>query len=315
MNRVRIGSQRGFTLVETLLVSVVFLVVLSATLTTVTSFDRLNRDTQRGEDQAERTRRAVERGARQLRNLASRPATGATTVNRAEAHDFIFQTSDPARTWVRMCTQAQADGTLWLWSLANAATVAPTTTACPGTPADWPRRDRVASHVTNRSGGRDEPLFTYGRTCLSGAAATCPTDLTSITSVSMEVLLDENPVRRPAEVRVSTGVFLRNQNEKPTASFVARPSSLARTLLLNASDSVDPEGRTLRYYWFRSDNYVPFACGTTPQDGTVLGMGVTLNYRFPDADGPAGTVKGITLVVCDPGDLQSTHSADVTIPT
>lgn len=311
----RLRSQSGFTLVEVLLVSVLFLVVLTATLSSMANFERVNQDNQRTEEQVERTRRALERGSRQLRNLASRPTTGAATIARALPHDFIFQTSDPARTWVRICSEPQADGRAHLWMLASTSVVPSATTACPGATTDWPRRDRAAESVTNRAGGRDEPMFTYGRTCLAGAAATCMTVTTSITSVNMEVLLDDNLARKPAEVRVATGVFLRNQNERPFARFAARPSAMPRTVLLNGSDSVDPEGRTLRYYWFRTDNYVPFQCGTTPQDGTVLGQGVTLNYRFPDADGPAGTVKNITLVVCDPGDLQASASLDVSIPT
>lgn len=308
-------GERGFTLVEVLLVSGLFLVVLTATMTTMTAFERNNRSVQRNDDQVERVRRTIERGARQLRNLAGRPATGAATINRAQPHDFVFQTSDPSRTWVRYCAETQANGVSKLWSLANPAPVAATTTACPGTAADWPKRDLVAQNVTNRTNGRDEPLFTYARTCLPAAPASCATDLTSITQVNMEVLLDDNPARQPAEVRVGTGVFLRNQNEKPVAKFSARPSAISRTVLLNASESVDPEGRTLVYYWFRTDNYVPFTCGTKPQDGTLLGQGVTLNYKFPPESGPAGTVKNITLVVCDPGDLQSTYQMDVTIPT
>lgn len=312
----RLKCQRGFSMVEVLLVSVLFLVVLTATLTSMANFERVNRTTERTEEQVESTRRAVDRGARQLRNLASRPSTGAATIARALPHDFVFQTSDPARTWVRMCTAPVSTGHAQLWMLSSPTPVAPTTQSCPGTTTDWPRQELVADKITNRLPGRDEAMFTYGRTCLPGAPATCATDLTSITAVNMEMLLDDDLTRKPAEVRVATGVFLRNQNERPVARFAARPSAMPRTVLLNGSASIDPEGRTLRYYWFRTDNYVAFQCGTAPKDGTVLGQGVTLNYRFADADGPSGTTtKGIMLVVCDPGDLQSVTQADVVIPT
>lgn len=311
----RMQGERGFTLVEVLIVSALFLVVLTATLNSMVTFERIGADNARANDQAERTRRAIERSARQLRNLASRPTTGASTVFRASPDDFIFQTSDPSRTWVRICTQLRSDGRYWLWSLANPSATPSPEAACPGPTVAWPRRDPVATNVTNRRGGRDEPLFTYARTCLPTSPASCATDLTSITNVNVQVLLDDNASRQPAEVRVSTGVFLRNQNEKPTAFFTARPSALERTLLLNASDSTDPEGRTLRYFWFRTDNYTPIECNQKPADGTLLGQGVTLNYKFPIADGAAGTVKNITLMVCDPGDLKATYSANVTIPS
>ena len=314
----RLSSQRGFSLVELLLVSSLFLVVLSATLTTMTSFERNNRDTRRVEDQVERTRRAIERGARQLRNLAGRSEAGPTTIHRAEPHDFVFQTADPQRTWVRHCTQLQPGGKAVLWSLANPSGTVPTVAACPGLVTDWPTQSRVVDNVTNRTGGRDEPMFTYGRTCLPGSPASCATALSSITSVDIQVLIDDDATKKPSEVRVSTGVYLRNQNERPVAKFTVAPSAgLPRTVLLNASESQDPEGRTLSYYWFRTDNYEAFACGTTPKDGTVLGMGVTLNYTFPSAAGPANGTnsKNITLVVCDPGDLSASYQQDVVIPT
>ena len=313
--RSRLAAQQGFSLVELLLVSALFIVILTATVASMSTFERLNADNRRSDDQVERTRRAVERGARQLRNLASRPATGAATIARAEPFDFIFQTSDPTRTWQRFCTQPKAGGKVWLWSLASAAAAPPPGTGCPGPAGSWARRDPVATSVTNLLPGRSEPMFTYGRTCPPPAAAACPTSLTSITSVHMEVLLDENLRRDPVEVRVGTGVYLRNQNEMPSAKFTVHAAAISRTALLNASGSSDPEGRTLRYYWFRTDDYEPFACGSQPKDGTVLGQGVTLHYLFPAADGPAGTRKNITLVVCDPGSLQATYAADVAVPS
>lgn len=314
--RADVTAEGGFTLVEVLLVSALFLVVLTATVMSMASFERLNKRNHETNDQVERTRRAVDRGMRQLRNLASRPVTGEATIHRADPNDFVFQTSDPARTWVRYCTQAQPDGSRHLWSLASPAVAAPTATDCPAL-ASWPTRDRVATSVTNQAAGRDVPLFSYGRMCTASSPPGCATAMTSITSVNMQVMLDDNLARDPAEVRVSSGVFLRNQNEKPTALFTAKPSSTSRSVLLNASDSSDPEGRTLRYYWFRTANYTPFTCNQKPADGTVLGLGVTLTYTFPDADGPAdGTnKKNFTLVVCDPGDLQATYSSDVTIPS
>ena len=48
---------------------------------------------------------AIDRAARQLRNLANPTVTATTTIDRADDYDFIFQTSDPARTWVRYCLE------------------------------------------------------------------------------------------------------------------------------------------------------------------------------------------------------------------
>ncbi len=86
-----IRDQRGVTLTETLIVSTLFLVVLSATLMSGANFNRLNHENQRVNDQVERARRGVDRGARQLRNLARR--IDAPVIARAAHNDFIFQTS------------------------------------------------------------------------------------------------------------------------------------------------------------------------------------------------------------------------------
>lgn len=313
MTRARPHSQRGFTLIEVLIVSSLFLVVLTATLTAMTSFERVNRDNQRVNDQTERARRAVDRGMRQLRNLASRPVTGVPTISRATATDFIFQTSDPTRTWVRYCSQTVTGGKAKLWALTSAASTAPTTTTCPGATTAWPKRDVVATNVTNKAvTGRDFPLFTFARTCPPGSPTTCPTDLGTITSVSMDLLLDDNLARKPDEVRVSSAVFLRNQNELPVAAFTARGLG-SRQVLLNGSSSTDPEGRTLRYMWFRAPAPT-FTCTQAAPAASLLGLGVSLNYTFIAGDGNAGQTRDFTLVVCDPGDLQARSTASVTIP-
>ena len=306
-------QQRGFTLIEVILVSSLFLVVLTATMTAMTSFERVNRDNQRTNDQTERTRRSVERGMRQLRNLASRTMGSTATIGRAEPYDFYFQTSDPTRTWVRYCREDVGNGKSRMWSLANPANTAATTTSCPGTTTEWPKRDLVATNVTNTANGRTIPLFTYGRKCTVTSSATCATDTSSITSVRMDILVDDDLARTPAEVRVSSGVYLRNQNEFPVAAFTSGPAAQARQVTLNASSASDPEGRTLRYRWFLTPApAVP--CGELPPDGTLLGQSVTLNYTFPAAAGAAGSTVDFTLVVCDPGDLQHSVTQPVIIP-
>jgi prepilin-type N-terminal cleavage/methylation domain-containing protein len=299
MRKRRLNLQAGFTLIEVLLVSSLFLVILTATTLSMTAFERNNRDEQRLNDQAERARRSVERGMRQLRNLASRPTTGLATIARATPDDFIFQTSDPTRTWVRYCRENRTDGSVWLWSLASPLNAAPTSTDCPGAQSAWPKRDPVAQNVTNYAAGRTNNIFTYGRTCLDPTVTACPTALGSITSVRMDLLIDDDLLRKPTDARVSSAVFLRNQNELPTATFVSTAGT-GRQVVLNGSNSFDPEGRTLRYFWFVAPAPASFNCVSPPgdEDPTLLGRGVTLTY---------------TLIVCDPGDLRATFTAPVTI--
>ena len=319
MARRRLNSQSGFTLVEVLLVSSLFLVILTATTMSMTAFERNNRDAQRLNDQSERARRAVDRGMRQLRNLASRTTTDPNTIAAATKDDFVFQTSDPTRTWVRFCKQDRTDGKTWLWALASPAATVPSTASCPGTTADWPRRDPVATNVTNYANARDNAIFRYERTCLAGmtaaAMAACQAATSSISSVRMDLMLDDDLAKNPPETRVSSAVFLRNQNESPSASFVSSTGSKANEAFLNASASADPEGRTLRYYWYKTPAPTTFSCATPPDttDPLVLGFGVTLSYVFKSTDGAVGNDLSFTLVVCDPGDLKATHTAPVTI--
>lgn len=315
----RTREESGFTLVETLMVSILFMIVLGATLASMNAFERLSRDNSRMNDHAERTRMAVERASRQLRNLASRPVTGKPTIARAEPTDFVFQTSDPTRTWVRMCTAPGTNGSATLWTLASNTLEPPSVGACPGTgkaASEWPTASQVTNAVTNQADGRAIPVFTYRRNCTTSVSPTCATtDLGSITSVNFELRVDDNRRRKPAETSVSSGVYLRNQNEAPLAKFRwSVVSVMERKVMLNGSDSVDPEGRTLRYYWFKGSTAPSFACGQPPTNGTVLNMGVTATYTFASTEGASGTLVPFTLVVCDPGDVRATFTDSVQIP-
>jgi hypothetical protein len=308
--RARLADQRGFTVAELALVSALFLIVLTATLTAASHYQRLSQDNQKTNVQVDDARRGIEKGMRQLRNLARR--IDQPVVNRATSSDFIFQTSDPTRTWVRYCLQTRSDGRVWLWSLAMPSTLSTGATAsCPGT--GWPSQDVVARNVTNTLPGHIRPLFTYG--CSATAPAGCPSssaDLGRITSVTMDLTIDDDFTRAPQEARVTSAVFLRNQNEPPTASFISRPLA-SRQVILNASASSDPEGRTLRFMWFRAPA-PSFTCDDPMPMTSLLQTGVTMTHTFLPEEGAAGTNKSIELVVCDPGGLQSRVTNQVTIP-
>ena len=92
-------------------------------------------------------------------------------------------------------------------------------------------------------------------------------------------------------------------------------------MILNASSSTDPEGRTLAYDWFRGNGTISLtpeeACASEishKDNGTSLvyiGQGVTYRYTVP-----AGVTSpmNIQLVVRDPGCLYDTKVKPVTIP-
>jgi type II secretory pathway pseudopilin PulG len=301
-------NEDGFTLVELLLVCSLFIVVLSATLLTFNEFERNGAKEQRRLEQVETARRGLEHFARQARNLAKQSSTGVNTINRAEAYDVIFQTSDPTRTWVRYCLDADAPPTKGLlWMFENSAGLGDTGSCTADTPG-WARATTVADHVVNVSESR--PVFSY--ICAVGVSDCTSSDafFERINGFHGDLRIDIDPGWTPEAMRVSTAVFLRNQNQKPTARFTATRLG-PQQVLLNASASTDPEGRTLRFYWFQG-TAPAFTCEDGPPDSATYWTGATLAHSFTELP---GSYVPFTLVVCDPGDLQSAQIESLEVPT
>ena len=327
-------DERGITFIELLVVMSVSLLVLTATLMTLTTLSSTAHDNNVRLDSTEVAREALDVQARQLRNLAKR-LNNTAVLDTVGPYDLIFQTSDPRRTWVRYCldtTNAPAtpsQALLWTQERSLASSAASPVTAgmrsgCPSAAAEWTVTRVVAEHLTNRVGGGDRPLFAYR--CTAGTACTSgPATYDQIINISAQTFVDTNPFSGVPELRVATGIHLRNQNQAPVASFVATPASSSRTVVLNASASTDSEGRTLSYYWFKGtppalasiDCANPSVTGTPPLRtlwgaNGFLGESITLSHTFTPADRAAGPTANIALVVCDPGDRYGT--AGITSP-
>lgn len=315
MIRTLLRQSGGFALVELLVVMSISTVILGGSLMT---FETLVRDQRKNEnrfDTAEQARNAIDHQARQLRNLARRP-NNTVVIDTIGDYDFIFQTSDPNRTWVRYCLDltggAKRGDRLWMSERKVPATATQAVTGgmradCPGT--DWTQQTVVAQDVVNRLPQLDRPLFAFR--CLDGTSACASSTATSdqIVNVDTRLFVDTTPLAAQAELQVSTSVFLRNQNQMPTASFTATRTGV-RTYLLNASASSDPEGRTLSYHWFKGTMPTNINCQNQTQTidssgnklqwgGNWVGRGVTLSMTFPASDGNS---QQLGLVVCDPGD-------------
>ena len=307
MRRARIAHEGGFTFVEVLLVSTLFIVVLGATIEAMVHFSKNNRIAEIRSDQAELARTALDRQARQLRNLAQRVTV--PTINKAADYDFIFQTSDPSRTWVRYCldtTNAPASNSNGrLWEMVSPSNTVPDASSCPGNTSAWAAGDGfaqvVADHVSNRHNAADRPIFSY--TCLNDATPCPPADSSLVTGVAASLWVDDDATKDPAEMRVSTAVFLRNQNEPPTVSF-SSISLGSHKVFLNAAASTDPEGRTLRFYWYQASSAPTFSCAAGPPTTPKYFQGVAMTYTFPTTI-TSGTSQPFTLVVCDPGNLKA----------
>ena len=314
----RLRRQDGFTIVEVLLVCSISVIVLGATLSAWTAMVNASRGTELQRDNVESARVAMDRAARLLRNLANPSVNAVTTIDRAEDYDFIFQTSDPAKTWVRYClktdgTASPAQGVLWESESATANLTAGMRGPCPG--SGWTTSRMVVQSVSNRVGGIDRNVFDYA--CTPVAPAGCPAstaEYPKITSVSIDLWVDAKPADRVGEMHVSSGVYLRNQNEAPTA--MASVSRLGtKRVLLNGAGSSDPEGRTLEYFWFEgtaptADEIKNTPC-TAPYPNTAW-RGVTYDKTFDT--GAIGEPRTFHLLVRDPGCLTAMTSITTTIP-
>ena len=278
-------DERGFTLVELLLVCVLMLVITGAVLTTLEHNVTGNRRNQLATQDGEAARNAADLVARDARNASAYTTAASavpTSVLRADPQDFVFKTVDPTaaattgndyriRT-VRYC-YAASSRRLVRQVKADVATPA---AACPD-----PAFSTTASVGAVANGTR--ALFSYD-SAVPGW----------VTRVGFDLYVDSTPGKAPAEAAVHSGVFLRNTNRPPTAAFdpIALPG---RHVQLNATASSDPDGGVLSYAW--TDN------------GTALvPKGPVVDYVAP-----ASGARTFTLVVTDRDGLTATTQQTVTV--
>ena len=293
-------------LIELLLAAALMTVVLGATLVSLTTFERTSRINELQNDNQEDIRAAVDQLSRELRNHAVATQAAPQGIVKLTDYDLVFQTvgatkpagsaNDPNLQRVRYCldTSNLRNEKIWVqdqtWTTASPPAV-PSTTQCPD-PA-WGSQRFVADKITSRfdssapSTPRNRAIFTPNSAIL-----------TKITRIDITLFLDTTPgggpVNAPDETRIDSGIFLRNQNEVPVASFTYTVTG-SRHIVLNASASSDPENQSLTYTW---------KDGSTTIDGT----GQTVDY--PTTSGS----HSITLTVKDPGGLSTDSTQTVTVP-
>jgi prepilin-type N-terminal cleavage/methylation domain-containing protein len=274
-----LADERGVTLIELLVVLSLSVVVMGATFTTFSQFEQTTGTNQRQNDAQDQVRVGLDGLARELRNLASPTDQLPEAVVLAQPGDLVFQSvSSSATRRVRYCLQSSSRR---LWRQVQFAPFSLPSSACPD--VAWGSQRAAVQNVVNDS----RPVFSYN-------AAT----LTAITEIGATLWVDVDPDAKPIETSLQTSVFLRNQNRGPVASFTATAG--AATAILNGSDSSDPEGKALEYYWYdaaESDNLCDPLPDEVPQTGCV-GTGIVFNYAPP----VAGT-RHISLVVRDPAGL------------
>lgn len=285
------SSEEGFTLVEVLIAAVLMIIVLGATLTALTSFQKNTATNQRQNDGQDQARATLDLVARDLRNLASPRLERPEAIDRNLPLDLIVQSegrgtggSLNARNTMRVRFCLAPDRKLYrmtqTWTTA-AIPNAPSTTVCPGT--GWTTSTVVAENVVNGT----RPIFTYNAVGLQ-----------DITEVTATLFVDVNPGKPPAETQLESSVYLRNQNRAPTALFSVEVVNTS--ILLNASESTDPEEKAMIYSW-KIDNV---AAGS----GILLTKPVTAGNHTVRLDVSDGVLlDDETHTICVPAPAQGVN--------
>jgi hypothetical protein len=307
-------SERGeMNLIGLLVAMSLGLMVLGATLTLFTSSVENNRSAQVRNEAQDRARVAVDGLARQLRNLASpSDLTDVATLGQkptgidvTAADELVFKIVNPLGPntganvsnveRLRYCFD-RTNRVLWrqeqTWTSTAAPPAVPSRTACPGTTGanawDAGKNVIVAGDVTNYTSGLNRPIFTYDATTAN-----------EMSGVHVDLFVDLDPVTRPKETVLSTGVDLRNQNGWPTAAFTWSFSADKKTLILNGSTSTDPEGAPLQYCWYEQTKPTASPAPASPcSAANYLARGISVS--IPST---VGTVHKLWLEVNDGGGL------------
>jgi prepilin-type N-terminal cleavage/methylation domain-containing protein len=250
--------EHGFTIIELLVTMAMALVVFGATLSVLEVFQRHNVYAQRRNENQDNARNAMDRIARSLRDVIAPGSEFAGALETAEEYATMFQTVDTSpgeygvanqrrAMRVRYCLYDKEPSNELLLeqtqrSREKALPSAPASACIPGA-AGWTTTTLV-EHVTNRAGGQKRPLFTY-------SASEAP----QVVSVEINLYLELAPGQHPGETELMSGVSLRNANRKPVAKFKANffaGKNEHEQVVLNASESEDPDGLALTYKWWEN---------------------------------------------------------------
>lgn len=269
----RSREESGFTLIELLVATTLFLVIMSAVLTSFNAFSNNQKRSQDLTDAQVQARVTMDRLAKELRNLASPDITHQFSIEYAplEGNDLVFRTvssvgpadnANPSNlVRVRYCLSGET-----LYRLVEQPKASQPLREINSPPASDPliaggcplsssaltlfnagsstiSTQRVIGQQVVNTRVANRPLFTY-----------LPTNnpTSDISQVVATIFIDVNSTTQsPGEVQLSTSAFLRNQNRKPVADIEAPTvtSSNPQHILFNGSGSIDPEGTPLTYSW------------------------------------------------------------------
>jgi type II secretory pathway component PulJ len=281
------------TLIELLIASMLMLIVSAAALTTLDQFTRLGKNSERRLDQQDRVRTAARSIVHELRDVAASPERP-TIIEQSDDYDIVFKTvvdgaSSGENTMhlqrVRYCLAGDRNSATvrqqtQTWTEATPPAI-PSTATCPSD--TWGSSKVVAEDITNRAGSQERPIFNYRRTAAG-----------EVQSISVKLYLDADRSLEPPEALAETGIFLRNQNRLPVATFTATPAGIGH-ILLNASDSVDPEDQPLEVRWF--DGSKAIGRGTIFDYNAKTRGAHQITVEVTDVGGLVGRYGPVSVVV------------------
>jgi prepilin-type N-terminal cleavage/methylation domain-containing protein len=305
-------QDEGFTLIELLVAMTLSLVVLGATLDAFAGFDRNSRAVNVKNDSQQDVRAGTDQLARELRNAVSSGTPTPAPLERATAFDLIFQTVErgaiPAGSAntsnlkrVRYCLDDSTPSRGRLikqtqtWTSASPP-VSPTSTdpavtpPCPSAAWNaWGDPETVADRLVNRNAGQNRSVFVFSYT------PTDSTKLTDVTGIQTYLFVNREPTKTRSTAELTSAVRLRNTNRAPIATFSVEQQN--NHVLLNASNSRDPEGDSLKYQWSLNGTTIP---GATSSRLEYTGLASGSSHTF-------------TLKVTDSGDASSEDTQTVLI--
>jgi hypothetical protein len=308
-------------MIELLVGMTLALVVLGATLTILSVYNRQSTINQQNNAAQNRARLAIDRVVWNLRNIAS-PLSTPKLLERATPYDIVFQTigkqigsnvSGDER--VRYCVPPDtsagsaskevviAETQTWNTSTipADPWSSDPTVTLpCPDSPLpSGVSSITLATGITNRYRNiSNQGAFSYNNSGLDNNLVT-QADLPKVTSVQVDLLVNPTPTQPSRQSELRSDAFLRNQTHQPVSQFSWTPQG-GGSVLLNGATSYSPDGYSLSYHW---------SCvGTCPNASTLAASTDGLVSWNP---GP-GTYT-IQLVVTDPNGLSGPSQQTVTV--
>lgn len=278
----RLREEGGWNLTELLIASVLMIVILSATLTALSTFEQGKRRNEEQNDAQQEARRATTVLVRSLRNLASPTQQTLRPVEVAEDFDMVFITVDPRGPDAgtgdntnnlrreRFCYDGATDRVVYqshTWNTAAPTPADPTAgmhASCPSADATWDPiggpgtrfRTLAQQLVNDRSGVDERDMFVYQL-----VDPVPPPDDPSTPAVDESILPDCTP--------------------RPVPPSCLKYISSVHTNLFTDVNAVDRNPRESNLesgVIIRNQNGPPVPVGSAVGDGTLFTLNGTLSF-------------------------------------